>query len=287
MTFLAGAPLNGYVLFIISCRVERTASAVWFLNWAMSDFIFILCLPLRFVFVYFLHIDWVRRLSSTITSLHMFSSAFLFTALCVHRCVLASWPDWAQKHHTASLAFWMGLVTWALSAGFSWRYDDLWESLFPPASPSMNFRVDPGRVKDAIVIQFLVGFLIPLALSLIPTFCIVLAARLGRNRPIQATQPLKILLSLIPTFFLCWLPYHVFYVLWISAPYHLPLKVTESTLACVLAPVYFCCCLSPIFYLTMAEEFRGFRKHAHNPQTTDHSGLELATSPIPQLPPTR
>nr|XP_006113758.1 chemokine-like receptor 1 [Pelodiscus sinensis] len=265
LAFLIGAPLNGYVFFIASCRVERTASALLFLNKALSDFIFILCLPLRFVFIYLLHVDWARRLSSTITSLHMFSSAFLLTAICIDRCVLAAQPEWAQKHRTASLAFWVGLVTWALSAGFSLRYGDLWESLFPPANTSMNLRVDPGRVKADVEIQFLVGFLIPLSLSLIPTFCIVLAARLRRNQLIQATQPLKILLGLIPTFFLCWLPYHVFFFLWISSRQSLPFKVTESTLACVLAPVYFYSCVNPVFYLTLEEEFLRYRQRARNP----------------------
>nr|XP_014424322.1 chemokine-like receptor 1 [Pelodiscus sinensis] len=277
LAFLTGAPLNGYVLFVAGCRVERTASALLFLNQAVSNFIFMLCVPLRIVFIYLPHVDWARRLSSTIISLHMFASTFLLTAMSIHRCVLATRPEWAQKCLTVSLAF---LGTWALSAGFSLRYGDLWESLVPSASTSMNFPVDSGRVKAAVAIQFLAGFLIPLALSLIPTFCIVLAARLGRNRLIQATQPLEILPCLIPTFFLCWLPYHVFYFLRITALYLVPYKDTEITLACVLAPVCFYSCLSPILYLTMEEEFLRYRQHACNPHTTDHSGLELANSPI-------
>nr|XP_006113760.1 chemokine-like receptor 1 [Pelodiscus sinensis] len=274
LAFLAGAPLNSYVLFIASSRVERTASALLFLNRALSDLIFNFCLPLRIVFIYFLHVDWARRLSSTITSLHMFSSAFLLTAISVHRCILAARPEWAQKGLTASLAFWVGLLIWALSAGFSLRYGDLCEALIPSTNTSRNFRVSPKKIKTAVAIQFLVGFLIPLALSLIPTFGIVLAARQGRNRLIQATQPLKILLGLIPTFFFCWLPYHVFYFLQLSATYPPHSLERGSAFASVLT--YNNSCLNPIFYLTMEEEFLRYQQRARNPNTTDHLLLELA-----------
>nr|XP_025035818.1 chemokine-like receptor 1 [Pelodiscus sinensis] len=282
LAFLAGAPLNGYVLFVTGCRVERTASAVWYLNRAVSDLIFILCLPVRLTFIFIQDIDWARRLSSSITSLHMLSSAFLLMAICIHCCILMARPEWAQKRRTPCLACWVALGTWALSAGFSLRYSDLWESLPPPARTSMNLQLDIERAKAAVAIQFLAGFLIPLALSLIPTFCVVHTARLGRNRLIQATQPLKILLGFIPTFFLCWLPYHIFSYLQLSATHPRPLLEIGSTSACVLT--YVNSCLNPIFYLTLEEEFLRYQQRARNPHTTDHSGPEPADWPHPSSP---
>ncbi|KAG6922450.1 hypothetical protein G0U57_002550, partial [Chelydra serpentina] len=231
VAFLTGVPLNGYVLFVAGCCVERTASAVWFWNRALTDFIFVILLPLRFTSIFILDLDLAKRLSSTITSFHMFSSAFLLTALSLDRCILVARPEWVRNHRTAPLAFVMGLGIWALSLGFSLRYGDLWESLNSPASTSMPFRLVEGRVKAAVAIQFLVVFLIPLALILIPTFYVVLAAKLRRNRLIQSTKPLKILLGLIPTFFLCWLPYHFLLFSFISANYALPLLNTESSIA--------------------------------------------------------
>ncbi|XP_053866391.1 chemerin-like receptor 1 [Malaclemys terrapin pileata] len=271
VAFLAGMPLNNYALFMASCRVERTASTVWFLSRAAADFIFIIFLPLRF---FILDLDWAKVLSSTVTSFHMFFSAFLLTTLSVDRCILVACPEWYGNHRTPPLAFRMVIGMWALSLGFSLRYGDLWESLLSPTNTSMYFQVDERRVKAAIAIQFLVGFLIPLALILIPTVYIFLAAKLRRNRMIQSTKSLKILLSLIPTFFLCWLPYHIIFFLQISATYPQTLLNIGSTFACVLT--YFSSCLNPIFYLTMEEEFQRYRQQAHNPQTTDNSGPELA-----------
>ncbi|XP_034612211.1 chemokine-like receptor 1 [Trachemys scripta elegans] len=271
VAFLAGMPLNSYALFMASCRVERTASTVWFLSRAAADLIFIIFLPLRF---FILDLDWAKALSSTVTSFHMFFSAFLLTTLSVDRCILVACSEWYGNHRTPPLAFRMVIGMWALSLGFSLRYSDLWESLLSPTNTSMYFQVDERRVNAAIAIQFLVGFLIPLALILIPTVYIILAAKLRRNRMIQSTKSLKILLGLIPTFFLCWLPYHVFSFLQISATYPQTLLNIGSTFACVLT--YFSSCLNPIFYLTMEEEFQRYRQQAHNPQTTDNSGPELA-----------
>uniref|UniRef100_A0A674JNF7 G-protein coupled receptors family 1 profile domain-containing protein n=1 Tax=Terrapene triunguis TaxID=2587831 RepID=A0A674JNF7_9SAUR len=276
VAFLAGVPLNCYVLFVAGFRVERTASAVWFWSWAVADFIFIIFLPLRFISIFIKELDTTKVVSSTVTSFHMFSSSFLLTALSVDRCILVARPEWARYHSMPLLAFKMVMGMWSLSVGFSLRYGDLWEYLHSPASSSMNVGLDEGRVKAAVVIEFLVGFLIPLALILIPTFSIVLAVKLRRNRLIQSTKPLKILLGLIPTFFLCWLPYHVFSLLQISIStiYPLPFLVTESNFAWVME--YFNSCLNPIFYLTMEEEFLRYRQCARNFQTTDNSGIHLA-----------
>ncbi|XP_053866401.1 chemerin-like receptor 1 [Malaclemys terrapin pileata] len=274
MVFLAGVSLNSYILFVAGCRLERTASVLWFLNQAVADFIFIIFLPLRCISIVIPDLEWDKRISSAVSSLHMFSSAFFLTTLSVDRCILVARPAWARNHRTPHLAFGVVLGTWVLSLGFSLRYGDLWESLLSPASTSMNFHPDEGRVKAAIAIQFLVGFLIPLALILIPTFYIVLAAKLRRNRLIRSTKPLKILLGLIPTFFVCWLPYHVFSFLLISAKYPRPLLDMGSAYVWVLT--YFSTCLNPIFYLTMEEEFLRYRQRARNLQTTDNSGPEPA-----------
>ncbi|CAM5124859.1 unnamed protein product, partial [Natator depressus] len=178
VAFLARVPFNGYVLSVASCRVERTVSAVWFWSRAVADFIFIVFLPLRFTFIFILDLDWAKGLSSTLTSFHMFFSAFLLTALSVDRCILVAHPEWAQICRTPLLAFRMVMGMLALSAGFSLWYGYLWEFLLSSANTDMNFQLDEGRVKAAIVIQFLVGFLIPLALILIPTFYIFLVAKL-------------------------------------------------------------------------------------------------------------
>ncbi|XP_065276441.1 chemerin-like receptor 1 [Emys orbicularis] len=270
MAFLARVALNGYIPFVASSHVERMVSAVWFLNWALTDFILIIFLPLRFTSFFILDLNWANMLSSTITSFHMFSSAFFLTTIGVNRCILVTRTEWAWNHRTPPLAFIMVLGMWALSFGFSVRYSDLWESLLSPASTSMNFRADERRVKATVAIQFLVGFLIPLALSLIPTFYIVLAAKLRRNRLIQSTKPLKILLGLILTIFLCWQPYHVVFLLLMSANYTLSLLNRGRAFAYVLT--YFSSCLNPILYLTMEEEFLRYHQRACNSQTTDNLG---------------
>ncbi|KAM9114326.1 chemerin-like receptor 1 isoform 1-T5 [Pangshura tecta] len=287
MGFLAGVQLNGYVIFVVGCRLERTVSAVWFWSRAMTDFIFIIFLPIRIISTFIFNFHSIWRLSSTIISFHMFSSTFLLTALSIDRCILVVCPEWVQNHRTPRLAFMIALVIWALSVGFSLRYGDLSDYLLSPPNISMNFHPDyllshpsistnfhpdAGRVNAAAVIQFLVGFLIPLALILIPILYIVLVAKLRRNRLIQATKPLKILLGLIPTFFLCWLPYHIFAFLQISDMYRTSLLYIGSAVGCVLT--YSSSCLNPIFYLTMEEEFLKYQQCTRNPQTTDNLGPE-------------
>ncbi|XP_039369122.1 chemokine-like receptor 1 [Mauremys reevesii] len=272
MAFLAGVPLNCYILFVTGCRMRRTASTVWFLNRAVANLIFLIFLLLRFIFS--LDLTWATMLCNIITSLHMFSSAFLLTAFSVDRCILVVRPEWAENHRTPCLAFMIVLVIWALSVGFSLRYGVFWKYDYTPFYMDMDFQLDEGRVKAGVPIQFLVGFLIPLALILIPSFYIVLPAKLRRNRLIQSTKPLKILLGLIPTFSLCWLPYHVFSFVLISPTRPPPLLYPVNAIISVLT--YFSTFLNPIFYLTMEEEYLRYRQRARNPQTTDNLGPESA-----------
>ncbi|XP_030399026.1 chemokine-like receptor 1 [Gopherus evgoodei] len=274
MVFLAEVSLNSYILFVAGCRVERMSSTLWFLNQAVANLIFIIFRPFRFISIVIPDLEWAKRLSSTTTSLPMFSSAFFLTALSVDHCILMARPEWAWNHRTHTVAFGVVLGTRALSLGFSLRYSDLLESLLSPASTSMNAGLDEGRVKAAVVIEFLAGFLISLVLILIPTFYLILAAKLKRKRLIQSTKPFKILLGLIPTFFLSWLPHHVFSFLLISPKYTLPLLDMGKAFAWVLT--YFSNRLNPIFYLTMEEEFLKYRQRAQNTQTIDNSGPEPA-----------
>ncbi|XP_030399025.1 chemokine-like receptor 1 [Gopherus evgoodei] len=279
VAFLAGVLLNCYIIFVAGCRMGRTASTMWFLNRAVGDFIFLIFLPLRFIFILDLH--WATMLSNTITFFHMFSSSFLLMALTVDRCILMARPEWAWNHHTPHLFFMIVLVIWALSAGFSLRYGDLWVSFHPHVGMRTYFRLHKGSLSAGVPIQFLVGFLIPLALILIPTFYIVLSAKLRRNRLIQSTKPLKILLGLIPTFFLSWLPYHVFSFLLISAMYHPAFLDMANFFISVLT--YFSTFLNTIFYLTMEEEYLRYRKRARTSQTTDNLGpgqLNMRTDQI-------
>ncbi|XP_067402911.1 chemerin-like receptor 1 [Emydura macquarii macquarii] len=274
LAFLAGVSLNGYMLFITGFRVERTVSAVWFLNQALSDFIFIAFLPLRCTSIFLLDSEWAERLSSAIISVHLFSSAFLLTALSVHRCILVERPAWAQNHCIPRLAVWVVLGMWALSFGFGLRCSDLWEYVLPPARIWARLQQQKEWLKAAVAMQFLVGFLIPLALILIPTFYILLAAKLRRNRLSQSTKPLKILLGLVPNFLICWLPYHILCLLLISDAFPSPPWIKGSVFVSVLT--YFNSCLNPIFYLTMEDEFLRYRQCARNPQTADNSGPEPA-----------
>ncbi|XP_067403104.1 formyl peptide receptor 2-like [Emydura macquarii macquarii] len=274
LSFLAGVLLNGYVLFITGFRVERTVSAMWFLNRAVADFIIVVFLLLGFTAIYLFDSEWAERLSSTIISVHLFSSAFLLTALSVYRCILVALPTWAQNHCTPQLAGWVVLGMWALSLGFGLRYGGLWESLLPPGRIRARFQLDEERLKAAVAIQFLVGFLIPLAFILIPTFYILLAAKLRRNRLSQSNKPLWVLLFLILNFLICWLPYHILCFLLVSATYPPSLWMIGSNFASVLT--YFTSCLNPIFYLTMEDEFLSYWQRTRNPQTAYNSGPEPA-----------
>ncbi|KAG6923147.1 chemerin chemokine-like receptor 1 [Chelydra serpentina] len=194
----------------------------------------------------------------------MFSSSFHLTAISADHCVTTVCPAWAQNHCTLHRASLVTLGIWILAVTVSWCYHGL--------CSDQSLLLRENGEAASVATQFLVGFLVPLALI---SICLAtLAAKLGQKRTAWSKEPLRTLLVLHVIFFLCWSPYHVIAFLQTSPKIGSSIVNAGIAFACVLT--YFSSCLNPIFYLTMEEEFQRYRQRARNPQTTDNSGLEPA-----------
>ncbi|KAI1900985.1 hypothetical protein AGOR_G00055480 [Albula goreensis] len=251
--FLLGISGNGAVIWICVLKMKKSVNSTWYLSLAVSDFIF--CFFLPFDSVREFTSKWVFGLFmckfiSFIMFLNMFSSIFLLVLISVDRCVSVVFPVWSQNHRSVRAASVLVVLAWVISTLCS--------------IPSLIFRQmkendtcynnwDKQTHQAVAVNRFVFGFVISL---IIITVCYtIIILKLKSNRMTKSSKPFKVMTALIVTFFICWMPYHVFILIEIDHEKHhkdifsfgIPFSVT---LACANS------FMNPFLYAFMGKDFK-------------------------------
>ncbi|XP_072282206.1 chemerin-like receptor 1 [Pyxicephalus adspersus] len=264
--FVLGTVGNGLVIFFTGFMMKRTVNVVWFLNLAIADFIFTFFLPLSISYVA-LNFHWpfgnfMCKLNSTIAFVNLYASVFLLTVISIDRFISVMFPVWCQNHRTPRLASFVAIGVWILACIFSLPYFIFRDTdAYNDAVVCFNnFHEDKNiafsRHKITVVVRFIASFLIPFSVII---FCYsVILLRIKRNHMTTSSKPFKIILAVIISFFVCWVPYHIFsfmelfvghdnfrfdYIVFVGTP-------LTSSLAFINS------CINPILYVFMGRDFK-------------------------------
>ncbi|XP_028436592.1 chemokine-like receptor 1 [Perca flavescens] len=230
LAFVLGVLGNGVVIWVTGFKMKKTVNTVWFLNFAVANFLFTASMPLRVTYVA-LNSHWpfgkfMCKLNSTLGFLNMFASVYILVVISVDRCVSVVWPVWTRNHRSVRKASFVSLGVWVLALILSAPY-----FIFRDTGPSYNneniincfnnfaFSDDyktPSvnqlrqfRHQAMTITRFLLGFVVPF--TVIVSCYAVIIHHLRRNRTLasQSSRPFKIIAAVITIFFLCWAPYHI------------------------------------------------------------------------------
>ncbi|NXN16929.1 C5AR1 protein, partial [Indicator maculatus] len=267
LIFLLGVLGNGAVVWVTALELRRTVNGVWFLNLALADLLCCLALP-------FLALPLTRdhhwplggfacKLLPSLTILNMFASVLLLTAISADRCALVTLPVWCQNHRSLALARATCAAAWGLAA-----------LLTLPSFVFRTARTDPFSQKVVCTLayeavgthqrltelatataRFLCGFLLPFAAI---SVCYGLLLARVRSRGLGRSQrAAKLVLVVILSFFVCWLPYHVVGLVLASTPSRSSLfKSAQAADPVVAGVAYINSCINPIIYVIMGQDFR-------------------------------
>ncbi|XP_068026141.1 C5a anaphylatoxin chemotactic receptor 1-like [Melanerpes formicivorus] len=267
LIFLLGVLGNGAVVWVTALELRRTVNGVWFLNLALADLLCCLALP-------FLALPLTRdhhwplggfacKLLPSLTVLNMFASVLLLTAISADRCALVTLPVWCQNHRSLGLARATCAAAWGLAA-----------LLTLPSFIFRAARADPFSQKVVCALayeavgphqrltelatagaRFLCGFLLPFAAI---SACYGLLLARVRSRGLARSQrATRLVLVVILSFFVCWLPYHVVGLVLASASSRSALfKRAQAADPVVAGVAYINSCLNPIIYVIMGQDFR-------------------------------
>ncbi|CAL8328985.1 unnamed protein product [Arctogadus glacialis] len=256
--FILGFCGNAVVIWIAGFKMNKSVNTTWYLSLAISDFIFCACLP--FGIASLAMGEWIFglvmcKLTSFVMFLNMFSSIFLLVVISADRCVSVAFPVWAQNQRTVRKASAVVVLAWLMSITLS--------------MPSMVFRtVTDHRGKVTCVnnyhtyrhshkyvawSRFLGGFVVPF---LIIIFCYsVIILKLTKNKMTKSTKPFKVMSALIATFFICWLPYHIFILLELN-PHQFDVEILTIGLQVGTTIATANSFLNPFLYVFMGNDFK-------------------------------
>ncbi|XP_031589383.2 chemokine-like receptor 1 [Oreochromis aureus] len=281
LIFLLGVLGNGVVIWVTGFKMKKTVNTVWYLHLAVADFIFAAYLPLNVAYK-ILGMHWpfgkiMCRLNTMVLFLHMFASVYILVVISVDRCVSVVWPVWAQNHRNLRKASCVSLCVWILAfilsapCFFFRNTEKVSEKgkilCFNSYAISDNYelpsviQMQKFRHQAMIITRFFLLFVVPF--TVIVSCYAVIIQRLRRNRVLasKSSRPLKIIATIIITFFLCWAPFHIMSLIELvkfraAAPNKTLVYVIAVGNPLTRSLAFFTSCLNPLLYVFMGQDFK-------------------------------
>ncbi|XP_070619856.1 chemerin-like receptor 1 [Erythrolamprus reginae] len=252
VVFLLGSFGNGVVIWITAQQVSRTISCVWFFNLALADFLFSASriAPLVAVKEGWVWGSFACKANGFIKYLNMFCSEFLLASISMDRAACIAYPLWARKYRNIRLAWLSAVGAWLLAIVTSVPFY-LYRKVDTKNGKNKCLvwlkGEEPGVQVTISMLRLICGFLAPFTIIVVCYSIIVVVLR-RRQTSFHSKKSFKVILALVVTFFLCWLPYHITHLLkWsgVDGP-------TFSFIALVAAFLaYLNSCVNPFLYFFM------------------------------------
>uniref|UniRef100_A0A667ZGS2 Si:dkey-42l23.4 n=1 Tax=Myripristis murdjan TaxID=586833 RepID=A0A667ZGS2_9TELE len=255
--FVVGTVGNGLVIYVTGFRMKKTVNSVWFLNLALADFLFTAFLIFMIIYVARGY-NWpfgniMCKLNNLVSVVNMFASIFLLVAISLDRC-LSTWVVvWAQNKRTPGKAQIACILIWLTALACSIPFAIARQTVELPGRIICTYSESMDK-RSYNIFRFVVGFSIPF-LTITGSY-VAIGVRARRLQRGKKRKSLRIIISIVLAFFMCWLPFHISELIqWdLLSPSVLPFRQIAVPLAIHLA--FLNSCLNPILYVFMCDEFQ-------------------------------
>ncbi|XP_012628946.1 putative G-protein coupled receptor 33 [Microcebus murinus] len=270
VSFIIGTITNGLYLWVLNFKMKKTVNTLLFFHLILSYFISTLILP--FIATSQLQNNhWTfgtalcKVFNSTLT-LGMFSSVFFLSAISLDRYLLILHPVWSQQHRTPRWASGIAVGVWISATALSIPYLVFRETHYDQKGKlvcennyvvSINWKNKEMQTLSqwihtaCFIIRFLIGFLLPF---FIITFCYQRVASTMKEKGLfKSSKPFKVMMTAIISFFVCWMPYHVYQGLILTKNQSLILELTMILTALTIS---FNTVFTPTLFLFIGENFK-------------------------------
>ncbi|XP_037691112.1 probable G-protein coupled receptor 33 [Choloepus didactylus] len=275
VSFIIGTITNGLYLWVLKFKMKKTVNTLLFFHLILSYFISTLILPFMAT-SYLQDNHWsfgtaMCKVFNGTLSLGMFASVFFLSAISLDRYLLTLHPVWSQRHRTPRWASSIILGVWISATALSIPYllfrethDDHKGTVTCRNNYVLSTNWESKEMQAlrkwihvaCFTSRFVLGFLLPF---FIITFCYGRAAHKMKERGlVKSSKPFKVMLTAIISFFVCWMPYHIYQGLILTKNQSLFL---QFILILTVITTSFNTVFSPTLYLFIGEDFkRVFKK---------------------------
>ncbi|XP_049643494.1 C5a anaphylatoxin chemotactic receptor 1-like [Suncus etruscus] len=254
VVFVVGVPGNLLVLWVTGSQVRQSINAIWFLNLAVADLLSCLALPI--IIATIMHGRWLLgkmgcHILPLLLYFNLYASVLLLTTISADRFLIVFKPIWCRNYRVARLAWLASGVAWMLALVLTIPSFVFVEGYEDPVSKDVFCFVDfvtDSAALTVTVMRFVLTFLGPLVtMSVCYT---LLLLRTWRRPATRSTKTLKMVVAVVTSFFVLWLPFHfsdLLFVFFPSLSSNMELVVSLYIIGTALA--YTNCCINPIIYV--------------------------------------
>ncbi|XP_037676047.1 C5a anaphylatoxin chemotactic receptor 1 [Choloepus didactylus] len=262
LVFLVGVTGNALVVWVTGSEAKRAVNAIWFLNLAVADFLSCLAVPILFVSIiqggYWSFGEAACRILPSLILLNMYASILILAFISADRYMLVFHPVWCQNFRGARLASTACGVAWVLALLLtipSFLYREIHEDHFPHKITCNVKYKNPKTEKLVASVRLVVGFLGPLlTLTICYTFLLL---RTWSRKATRSSKTLKVVVAVVASFFVFWLPYQVTGLMLALYDSHSDtFRRLQSVDALCVSIAYINCCINPIIYVVAGRGFQ-------------------------------
>ncbi|KAJ8347325.1 hypothetical protein SKAU_G00287260 [Synaphobranchus kaupii] len=264
VVFLLGVPGNLFIIWSILSRArKRSVTTLLILNLACADG-FLMALTIFFV-VYLAKQTWVFgngmcKVLFYLCNANMYASIMLITLMSLHRLVAVVWPRrigaLAGRRTVRRLvvAVWLLVLLMSVPAiVFREEREDNADHGKDRLVCTAN-HTQPGELIFQYTFETVMGFLLPYGVIIASYVCIL--RRLRQTRFRRRIRSEKLILAIVTTFGLFWLPYHIINMVQVASelapdPSHLRkvlTKIWRSGRAVTSSLAFISSCANPVLY---------------------------------------
>ncbi|KAM9541331.1 C3a anaphylatoxin chemotactic receptor isoform 2-T2 [Salvelinus alpinus] len=260
-----GIPGNAFVIWIAGVKMKRTVNTVWFVNLAVADLLCCVSIPFSIADIilnpHWPYGDAMCKILPSMVVLNMFASVFTLVLISLDRFALVILPVWAQNHRSITLAWLLCGLAWVLALLLSlpsmiYREievrDDMNITLCIYNHLQDKTEGNQSAIKATHVTRLILGFLIPL---LVIAVCYLLIGRRVSSGRFKSQRAFQIILVVVTTFFVCWLPYHVIGLM-IEYGEEASQDMARALDPLAISLAYVNSCLNPVLYVFMGQDFK-------------------------------
>uniref|UniRef100_A0A8C2XDI3 Leukotriene B4 receptor 2a n=1 Tax=Cyclopterus lumpus TaxID=8103 RepID=A0A8C2XDI3_CYCLU len=283
LVFLLGFPGNLFIIWSVLARARRhSVTTLLILNLAIADGSLMALTP--FFVVYLVMKRWVFgnvmcKLLFYLCLVNMYASIQLIMLMSIYRLVAVLWPQRVTVI-TGRKAVLRGLAV-------------LWVLVMVASVPAMIFRNEnreghalvceaAHQERSHVVLQYtlelVLGFLVPYAVIVVSYICIL--RRLRQTKFRRRIRSEKLILAIVLTFCLFWLPYHVINMVQVrpvllstgrlNTIWHKSRAVTSSI-------AFISSCANPVLYFFAGKSYIRREGLAFMARLFEGTGLDSAT----------
>lgn len=264
VVILLGVPGNALVVWVTGFCMPHSVTSLWFLNLALADLLCCLSLPL--LMVPLAHDDnWhFGPLGCTLVKglfyLVMYCSVLQLVFISLDRYLLVTKPVWCQNKRRPRTAVYGCIIVWFLALIGSIPqflfYKEISAGL-DKRECAIDYPKTPNSPWIILSFRFIMGFVLPFLIIACCHWKVYRRAESGMSREKRSKRTVKVIVAVILSFFVCWLPLHIsdFILLGtLRTSPHRPTVFFAHTLAICLA--YVNSCLNPLLYVCLGRGFK-------------------------------